>query len=128
LKAFAVSVGFRDSDSLSVLTRHQGEHKLLIQPVGAGDPRELPTPGLVAFSHAVWSDDAHVRIPEEGERDSGMNVKNVLGRRLTGFRAGSEQWFRREGERIFALPRNRFHLRSGMISTGAAALDTIPAQ
>jgi len=46
-----------------------------------------------------------VRIPGQGERD-----------------------FRREGERFFALPWNRFHNESGMISTGMTALDITPAQ
>ncbi len=34
------------------------EPKMLLQPVGAGVPRELPTPGLSVFDNAVWSDDS----------------------------------------------------------------------
>jgi Tol biopolymer transport system component len=30
---------------------------MLVQPVGAGEPKELPTPGLSIMDHAVWSDD-----------------------------------------------------------------------
>lgn len=31
--------------------------KMLLQPVGAGEPKELPTPGLTLFDRATWSDD-----------------------------------------------------------------------
>jgi len=42
-------------------------------------------------------------IPGEGECDSGVNVKSVPEWRRTRFRAEGEQWFRREGERFFAI-------------------------
>jgi eukaryotic-like serine/threonine-protein kinase len=32
--------------------------KMLMQPVGAGEPKELPTPGLTIIDHGAWSDDS----------------------------------------------------------------------
>jgi serine/threonine protein kinase/Tol biopolymer transport system component len=44
-------------DGKSLLVYSQKSTKLLVQPIGLGEPRELSTPGLTAFDHAVWSDD-----------------------------------------------------------------------
>ena len=57
----AVSVGVGQSvispDGKWILTYGRGP-KMLLQPVGAGVPRELPTPGMTTFDSAVWSDDS----------------------------------------------------------------------
>jgi Tol biopolymer transport system component/predicted Ser/Thr protein kinase len=44
-------------DGKSLLRVSQKSTKLLLQPIGLGEPLELPTPGLMAFDHAAWSDD-----------------------------------------------------------------------
>jgi eukaryotic-like serine/threonine-protein kinase len=41
---------------------------LQLQPIGPGDSRDLPTPGLIAFDHYVWSDDGR-HVVYEGETD-----------------------------------------------------------
>ncbi len=41
---------------------------LQLQPIGPGDSRDLPTPGLIAFDHHVWSDDGR-QIVYEAETD-----------------------------------------------------------
>jgi len=43
---------------------------LQLQPVGPGQARNMPTPGLVAFDHIGWSDDGH-RITFEAQTDQG---------------------------------------------------------
>jgi len=47
---------------------------------------------------------ARLRIPGEGEKDSGANVKTIPGRWRKRFRAEGEQRFRREGERFSPEP------------------------
>ena len=41
---------------------------LQLQPIGPGDSKDLPTPGLMAFDHPVWSDDGR-QVVYEGETD-----------------------------------------------------------
>jgi Tol biopolymer transport system component/tRNA A-37 threonylcarbamoyl transferase component Bud32 len=41
---------------------------LQLQPIGPGGARDLPTPGLIAFDHLVWSDDGR-QVVYEGETD-----------------------------------------------------------
>jgi eukaryotic-like serine/threonine-protein kinase len=43
---------------------------LQLQPLGPGQPRDLPTPGLVAFDKLGWSDDGR-RIVYEAQADQG---------------------------------------------------------
>jgi eukaryotic-like serine/threonine-protein kinase len=44
-------------DGKSLLIYDQKSAKLRVQPIGLGEPREIPTPGLIAFDHGGWSDD-----------------------------------------------------------------------
>jgi WD40-like Beta Propeller Repeat len=56
-------------------------HKLELQPVGPGTPRELPTPGLVNFDHQSWSGDGRV-VAYEAETD--RNEWGVYRQRISG--------------------------------------------
>ena len=64
----AVSLGggfaFIAPDGKSILT-YGRQKKLTLQPVGLGAQRELPTPGITAFSHSTFSADGQ-RIAYEG--------------------------------------------------------------
>jgi eukaryotic-like serine/threonine-protein kinase len=51
-------------DGKSILT-YGRQKKLTLQPVGLGAQRELPTPGITAFSHAAFSADSQ-KIAYEG--------------------------------------------------------------
>jgi eukaryotic-like serine/threonine-protein kinase len=44
-----------DGKWVAISSRSSG--KLALQPIGVGDHKELPTPGLTAFDHPAWSDD-----------------------------------------------------------------------
>jgi serine/threonine protein kinase/Tol biopolymer transport system component len=44
-------------DGKSLLIYTEKTTKLVLQPIGLGQPREIPTPGLIAFDHGAWSDD-----------------------------------------------------------------------
>ncbi len=44
-------------DGKWIVVSGRGSQKLLVQPVGLGENRELPTPGLIAFGNISWSDD-----------------------------------------------------------------------
>jgi len=48
--------------------------KMTLQPVGAGRPRELPTPGLSVFDHVSWSDDGRVIAYEALTSENNWNV------------------------------------------------------
>jgi len=50
------------------------KHPLQLQPIGPGDAKDLPTPGLIAFDHYAWSDDGR-EIAYEGETDK--NTWNI---------------------------------------------------
>jgi Tol biopolymer transport system component/predicted Ser/Thr protein kinase len=70
----AVSVGVGQAaispDGKWILTYGRGS-KILLQPVGAGETRELPTPGLTVFDNLAWSDDgrqiAYEALTSEGD-------------------------------------------------------------
>jgi serine/threonine protein kinase/Tol biopolymer transport system component len=55
--------------------------KLLLQPVGAGEPQELPTPGLTIFDAAEWSDDGRQIVYEAL---TSQNEWNVYKQRIEG--------------------------------------------
>jgi Tol biopolymer transport system component len=64
-----------DGKLVLVASNHgNGKHPLQLQPIGPGDAKELPTPGLIAFDHYAWSDDGR-NIAYEGETDK--NAWNV---------------------------------------------------
>ena len=44
-------------DGKWILVANHASHKLVVQPVGLGESRELTTPGLTAFANLSWSDD-----------------------------------------------------------------------
>jgi WD40-like Beta Propeller Repeat len=68
-------------DGRWLLATSAKSHKLELQPVGPGAPRELPTPGLVNFDHQSWSGDGRV-VAYEAETD--RNEWNVYRRRISG--------------------------------------------
>jgi eukaryotic-like serine/threonine-protein kinase len=61
-------------DGTRVLVAIRSSHKLLVQPVGPGEAKELPTPGLVAFDHLAWSDDGRFIAYEAQTLQNGWNV------------------------------------------------------
>ncbi|MFZ3216465.1 MAG: protein kinase [Candidatus Acidiferrales bacterium] len=81
----AVSVGPGQAhispDAKWILTFERKSTKLLLQPVGIGEPKELPTPGLIQFAHAEWSDDGR-EIVYEGQTP--QNDWNVYTQRIDG--------------------------------------------
>jgi eukaryotic-like serine/threonine-protein kinase len=52
----------------------RSSQKLMLQPVGLGEPRELPTPGLVAYENAAWSDDGRFLVYEGRTEQNDWNV------------------------------------------------------
>ncbi len=48
--------------------------KLTLQPVGLGEPKELPTNGLVAFDHIEWSDNGRFIVYEGQTAQDEWNV------------------------------------------------------
>ena len=48
--------------------------KLMLQPVGLGEPKELPTPGFIAYENAAWSDDGRFLVYEGQTGQSDWNV------------------------------------------------------
>ena len=44
-------------DGNSVLAWNSKDRNLTLEPIGAGESKVLPTPGLILFDDAVWSDD-----------------------------------------------------------------------
>jgi dipeptidyl aminopeptidase/acylaminoacyl peptidase len=52
----------------------RASHKLMLQPVGLGEPKELPTPGLHAFENSEWSDDGRFLVYEGQTEQSDWNV------------------------------------------------------
>ena len=47
---------------------------LQLQPIGPGDSKDLPTPGLIAFDHYVWSDDGRVVVYEAQTDQNKWNI------------------------------------------------------
>ena len=74
----AVSLGAGQADISPdgkwILTYGRGKPKLLLQPVGPGEPRELPTPGLTFFDRAAWSDDGSTVAYEALDSQADWNV------------------------------------------------------
>lgn len=74
----AVSVGPGTTtvspDGKSLLRVSQKSTNLLLQPIGLGEPRELSTPGLMAFDHAAWSDDGRFVAYEAETTQSEWNA------------------------------------------------------
>ena len=61
-----------DGKWLAASTR--SSKKLMLQPVGLGEPKELPTPGLVAYENAAWSDDGRFLVFEGQTEQNDWNV------------------------------------------------------
>jgi len=68
-------------DGKTLLATSYKSHKLQLQPVGLGQSKELPTPGLKAFDVLAWSDDGHV-VAYEAQTD--QNDWNVYAQRIDG--------------------------------------------
>ena len=47
---------------------------LQLQPIGPGDSKDLPTPGLTAFDHYVWSDDGRMVVYEGQTNQNKWNI------------------------------------------------------
>jgi eukaryotic-like serine/threonine-protein kinase len=47
---------------------------LQLQPIGPGDSKDLPTPGLIAFDHYVWSDDGRQVVYEAETDENKWNI------------------------------------------------------
>jgi Tol biopolymer transport system component len=47
---------------------------LQLQPIGPGDSKDLPTPGLIAFDHYVWSDDGRMVVYEGQTNQNKWNI------------------------------------------------------
>jgi serine/threonine protein kinase len=54
---------------------------LQLQPIGPGDSKDLPTPGLIAFDHYVWSDDGREIVYEA---ETGENKWNIYKQAVAG--------------------------------------------
>jgi Tol biopolymer transport system component/predicted Ser/Thr protein kinase len=69
-------------DGKFALWRNQTSHKLLLQPLGPGQARELPTPPQVeSFAYEAWSDDGKQIVYEAQNAQKNWNVyrQNVSG-------------------------------------------------
>jgi Tol biopolymer transport system component len=62
-----------------VLATSSKSHKLQLQPIGPGESKELPTPGLKTFDHQGWSDDGR-QVTYEAQTD--QNDWNVYAQRI----------------------------------------------
>jgi eukaryotic-like serine/threonine-protein kinase len=68
-------------DGKSVIVLKQQESKMELQPVGAGESRDLSTPGITRYDHVSWSDDGRF-IAYEGEtteQDWNVYLQEVAG-------------------------------------------------
>jgi len=61
-------------DGKWVLAFSRKGRKLVVQPIGPGEPKELPTPELVDFGHLVWSDDGQEIAYEAQTSQNDWNV------------------------------------------------------
>lgn len=68
-------------DGKSALWRSLKSPKLLLQPLGPGEARELPTPQAVRFAHEEWSDDGRQIVYEaqNTQKDWGAYTQRVAG-------------------------------------------------
>ncbi|MGB9070069.1 MAG: protein kinase [Candidatus Acidiferrales bacterium] len=67
-------------DGKSVIVLKQRESGMELQPVGAGESRDLSTPGITRYDHVSWSDDGRF-IAYEGEttqQDWNVYVQQVV--------------------------------------------------
>jgi eukaryotic-like serine/threonine-protein kinase len=68
-------------DGRWLLSTSAKSHKLQLQPIGPGESRELPTPGLKSFDHQGWSGDGR-QVVYEAQTD--QNDWNVYEQRIDG--------------------------------------------
>ena len=61
-------------DGKWVLEFSRKGRKLVVHPIGPGEPKELPTPELVDFGHLVWSDDGQKIAYEAQTSQNDWNV------------------------------------------------------
>ncbi len=61
-------------DGKWVLAFSRKGRKLVVQPIGPGEPKELPTPELVDFGHLAWSDDGQEIAYEAQTSQNDWNV------------------------------------------------------
>ncbi len=61
-------------DGKWLLTTSSKSHKLQLQPLGPGESRELPTPGLKNFDHQGWSGDGRQIVYEAQTDQNDWNV------------------------------------------------------
>ena len=61
-------------DGKWVLAFSRKGRKLVVHPIGPGEPKELPTPELVDFGHLVWSDDGQEIAYEAQTSQNDWNV------------------------------------------------------
>ena len=61
-------------DGKWIAASSRASRKLMLQPVGLGEPKELPTTGLHAFENAAWSDDGRFLVYEGQTEQSDWNV------------------------------------------------------
>jgi serine/threonine protein kinase len=78
-------------DGKWVLLTSGASHKMLLQPIGLGEPKELPTPGLVNFDHAAWSDDGRFTAydAQTTQKDWNAYVQPIAGGSPVLLRAGA---------------------------------------
>jgi serine/threonine protein kinase/Tol biopolymer transport system component len=76
--AAPVSLGAGESiispDGKWILFTSLNSRKMMLQPVGLGEPKELPTAGLVEFENASWSDDGRFIAYEAQTTQSEWNA------------------------------------------------------
>ena len=61
-------------DGKFVAVRSSRDHRLVLQPIEPGDPKEIPATGLVDFDNVVWSDDGRRIAYEAQAAHDGWNV------------------------------------------------------
>jgi len=76
-------VGSLSPDGKWIGVSSEKHPQLQLQPVGPGESKQLPTPGLIAFDHQTWADDGQ-QIAYEGETD--QNDWNVYSQKIAGGR------------------------------------------
>ena len=78
-------------DGKWVLLTSGTSHKMLLQPIGLGEPKELPTAGLVDFDDAAWSDDGHFIAydAQTTEKDWNAYLQSIAGGPPVLVRAGA---------------------------------------
>jgi eukaryotic-like serine/threonine-protein kinase len=72
--------GLISPDGKSILTFGR-KSKMMLQSVGIGESKQIPTPGLTGFDHAAWSDDGRM-IAYEGL--TAQNEWNVYTQKIDG--------------------------------------------